>query len=505
MSSSDLIHRRIEAQVARTPDRTAVTFEGVALTYRELNEQANQLAHHLRALAVGPETVVGLYMGRSIEQMIGLLAVLKAGGAYTPLDPQYPVDRLDHMVVDSRAMLVLVPEASPHRGKTGGRELYFASRASERAWSNQPTGNPDVPGLTDADLAHVLYTSGSTGRPKGVEIEHASVCNFLDSMEEILGFGSEEILVSVTGLTFDIAGLDIYLTWMKGAHQVLVPRATVLDGALLWRALEQSGATFLQTTPVTWRGLIDAGWTAPAGFKAICGGEMLPRPLLDDFARQPMRIWNMYGPTETTIWSTACELTRAEFERMGGISGGRISVGRPIRRTTIHLLDDQLKAVGAGEVGEVCIGGDGLARGYRNQSELTAERFVRDATGARVYRTGDLGVFRPDGELELLGRKDHQIKFHGYRIEPGEIEFTIREVTGNPESLVVLRDVGGEPALVAYLVGQAGEAPTLTARLSERLPAYMVPEHVVYLPRFPQTPNGKVDRAALPAPAGRPR
>ena len=483
MSSSDLIHRRIEAQAARTPDRVAVEFEGARLTYRALNEEANRLAHHLRREGVGPERVVGLYMSRSLDQMVALLAVLKAGAAYVPLDPQYPKARLDHMVVDSGAAIVLIPEASDHRGNTGGRELVIARDPAHRAWASERCDDPVIPDLTSGNLSHVLYTSGSTGVPKGVEVEHRSVTNFLDGMDELLDFTPDEVLVSVTGLTFDIAGLDIYLTWMKGARQVLVPRATVLDGRLLRRALEDSRATFLQTTPVTWRGLIDAGWTPPARFQAICGGEMLPRPLLDDFAKVSMKTWNMYGPTETTIWSTACLLTPEECARRG-----RISVGRAIRRTTLHLLED----------GEVGIGGDGLARGYRNRPELTAERFVRLADGTRVYRTGDIGAFRPDGELELAGRKDHQIKYHGYRIEPGEIEFAIREVTGLPESLVVLREVGGEAELVAYLVGPP--APDLRERLAARLPAYMVPAYVVALPRFPLTTNGKVDRAALPAP-----
>lgn len=496
MSSSDsrCIHHLLEPAASAHADRWAVTFEEEALNYRDLHRQANQLAHYLRARGVGPDVVVGLYMSRCMEQMVGLLGVLKAGGAYVPLDPQYPRDRLDHMVRDSGASWLLVPEVpGSELGKTGGREIPFARHKDDRLWANESTRAPEVPGLTPRNLAHVLYTSGSTGRPKGVEVEHASVVNFLESMEEILGFQESEVLVSVTGLTFDIAGLDIYLTWMKGARQVLVPRRVVLDGALLRAALEGHGATFLQTTPVTWRGLLDAGWKAPAGFKGICGGEMLPRPLLDDFARQDCALWNMYGPTETTIWSTACALTPAEYA-----ARGRISVGRPIAQTTIHLLDDGLAPVAAGGVGEVCIGGAGLARGYRGQPELTAARFVSGPGGERVYRTGDLGALRANGELELLGRADHQLKFHGYRIEPGEIEFAIREVAQVAESLVVLQVVGGEPALVAYLVAPPGSAPNLREELGTRLPAYMVPEHVVYLASFPQTPNGKVDRQALP-------
>lgn len=482
------IHHLIEPAARAHPQRIAVELAGESLTYQALHAQANQLAHHLRARGVGPDTVVGLYMSRRLEQMVGLLAVLKAGGVYVPLDPQYPKGHLDYMVGDSGASWLLVPEELA--GRSGGREIPFARDPDRRVWASEPVTPPRVPELRPHHLAHLLYTSGSTGRPKGVEVEHRSVVNFLESMEEILGFGDHEVFLSVTGLTFDIAGLDIYLSWMKGARQVLVPRAAVLEGRLLKEALEASGATFLQTTPVTWRGLLDAGWVAPPGFKGICGGEVLPRTLADDFARQSFRLWNMYGPTETTIWSTACELKPGE----------PVSVGAPIARTQIYLVNEALERVPDGEVGEVCIGGAGLARGYRNRPELTAGAFLRVPwnRGERMYRTGDLGALCA-GRLELLGRKDHQIKWHGYRIEPGEIEHAIREVAGTAASLVVLREVGGAPELVAYVVGEG--VPGLAERLAQRLPAYMVPAHIVYIPSFPQTPNGKIDRAALPAPA----
>lgn len=498
-SDAICIHTIIERQAGRTPGRTAVVFGNKALTYRELNTQANQLAHFLKKKGVGPDGVVGLYMGRSIELMVALLGVLKAGAAYVPLDPQYPKDRLEYMAADSRAEVILMPtETEDHLNSAQGKELPFASPPSRRLWKDESQKNPKVSGLSSRNLAHLLYTSGSTGRPKGVEIEHRSVVNFLESLAEILEFSEREIVMSVTGLTFDIAGLDLYLTWMKGAKLVMVPRSVVLDGALLRTALKKSKATLLQTTPVTWRGLMDADWVAPPGFKALCGGEMLPRQLLDDFSKQPLRLWNLYGPTETTIWSTVCAITPEEFH-----ARGRISVGRPIANTYVYVLNDHLKPALAGCVGEVHIGGDGLARGYRNQPELTIEKFVPDpfrhGKNMRMYRTGDLGCFRPTGEIELLGRKDHQIKLHGYRIEPGEIESAIRRVTGIKDSLVMLKDVRGVPALIAYLV--APKVPShLAKKLSQLLPAYMLPAHYVCLSNFPQTQNGKVDRSALPPP-----
>lgn len=493
------IHQLIERQESRTPGRTAVVFGKKALTYRELNTQANQLAHFLKKKGVGSDAVVGLYMGRSIELMVALLGILKAGAAYVPLDPQYPKDRLEYMAADSRAEVILMPAETEDRLENArGKELPFASATSRRLWKDESQKNPKVSGLSSRNLAHLLYTSGSTGRPKGVEIEHRSVVNFLESLAEILEFSEREVVLSVTGLTFDIAGLDIYLTWMKGAKLVMVPRSVVLDGALLRTALNKLKATLLQTTPVTWRGLMDAGWTAPPGFKALCGGEMLPRQLLDDFSKQPLRLWNLYGPTETTIWSTACAITPEEFRAQG-----RISVGRPIANTYVYVLDDQLKPVPTGDVGEVHIGGDGLARGYRNQSELTIEKFLPDpfrhGKDMRMYRTGDLGCFRTTGEIELLGRKDHQIKLHGYRIEPGEIESAIRRATGIKESLVMLKDLRGAPALIAYLVTPRMPSQ-LVKKLSQLLPAYMLPAHYVCLSHFPQTPNGKVDRSALPSP-----
>lgn len=487
------VHRDFERQAALTPDRVAVRWGDEALTYAELDAQANQLAHELVARGVKPDDVVGLHMRRSLELMVSLLAVLKAGGAYVPLDPQYPRDFVEFMAQDSNAVLILRHEDEPDSVARPGQPELVVGR--DRPWSTRPATAPDPQGLAPDHLAHLIYTSGSTGRPKGVEVPHRGVHNFVRSMVETMAFGAEEpeVAVGVTGLTFDIAGLDMYVTWVTGGTLILVPRPVALDGALLRDALAKTGATFLQTTPYTWRGLVASGWQPPAGFKGVCGGEMMPRQLADDFARLGLHIWNMYGPTETTVWSTACELSPDEYDRRGPVS-----VGRPIAQTRIYLLNEQNLSVNPGETGEVCIGGAGVARGYRNLPELTAERFVAHGND-RIYKTGDLGFFRPDGELELLGRKDHQIKYHGYRIEPDEIEIAIRRVSGLQQSAVLLQEVDGEAALVAYLQGE-GDAGRIAEDLGKLLPAFMVPARFVFLPRLPLTLNGKLDRQALAVP-----
>ncbi|MCX6125150.1 MAG: amino acid adenylation domain-containing protein [Proteobacteria bacterium] len=498
-SSDCCIHTLIECQVAKTPSKTAVVFGAAALTYRELNQQANQVAHFLRGRGIGPDQVVGLHMGRSIEIMVALLGVLKAGAAYVPLDPQYPRDRLKHMAIDSEATVILATEGiEALLPENEVKTISFAKDCSARIWCRESLDNLSQTGRSSANLAHLLYTSGSTGRPKGVEVNHRSVVNFLEAFAEILDFSEDELVVSVTGLSFDIAGLDIYLTWMTGARLLLVPRPTVFDGDLLRKFVESSQGTFLQTTPATWRSLLDSGWKAPEGFKGLCGGESMPPQLLQDFARQPLRLWNVYGPTETTIWSTAHEFTAADYQR-----SGRISIGHPIANTSIYLVDENLNQVGIGEVGEVLIGGAGLARGYRNNKALTEEKFIahqfQSEVGARLYRTGDLGCYRSNGEIELLGRKDYQIKFHGYRIEPGEIEQAIRQVAGIKDCLVILVDAAGKAAIAAYLVAPSIK-PDIAANLSSLLPNYMIPKHFVALSSFPLTPNGKVDRKALPRP-----
>jgi amino acid adenylation domain-containing protein len=460
------VHEGIAAQAARTPDAVAVTFGTESLTYRELDRRANALAHRLRDLGVGPEARVGIALERSLEMVVGVLAVLKAGGAYVPLDPSYPAERLAFMREDSGVALVL----EDGLGEVGESE-------------HPPAGGPGP-----WNLAYVIYTSGSTGRPKGVQISHAALTNFLASMAERPGLGSGDVLLSVTSLSFDIAGLEIYLPLLAGGRIVLASREQAADGHALRELIAASGATVLQATPATWRLLLDAGWTGGKGLVALCGGEALPPSLAASLRERTRALWNVYGPTETTVYST--------LEEIG--AEPPIAIGRPVANTEVYVLDAWGNLAPAGVPGELLIGGAGLARGYLGRPELTAERFVPDpfgGAGSRLYRTGDLARFLPDGRLECVGRIDHQVKVRGFRVELGEIE---AELCRHPEvaaAVVTAR----EERLVAYMVGDA-PIEALREALKSRLPAYMMPSAFVLLESLPLTPNGKVDRKALPEP-----
>ncbi|HKV11036.1 MAG TPA: amino acid adenylation domain-containing protein, partial [Thermoanaerobaculia bacterium] len=468
------IHALFEAQAERTPEAVALVFEEETLTYAELNAQANRAAHHLRSLGVGPDVLVALRLERSVPAVVAVLAVLKAGGAYLPLDPAHPAERLAFLLEDSGAALELT-------------DLEEAEDAS----------NP-TPLAGPGHLAYVIYTSGSTGRPKGVQVTHGAVVNFLASMARQPGMAAGDVLLAVTTLSFDIAGLELLLPLAVGGQVVLAPRETALDGARLAASLEAHGVTVLQATPATWRLLLAAGWEGNRDLTALCGGEALPRDLARELLPRVGELWNVYGPTETTIWSSIHRVAEADA----------IPIGLPIANTSIHLLDRRMEPVPLGVSGELLIGGAGLARGYLNRPDLTAERFVPDpfSSGERLYRTGDLARRLPGGEIEFLGRADHQVKIRGFRVEPGEIEAALAEDPAVRQAVVVLReDAPGDQRLVAYVVWEeAGDVARLRDLLKSRLPAYMVPSAFVELSALPLTPSGKVDRRALPQPdAGR--
>jgi amino acid adenylation domain-containing protein len=496
-----LAHRLFEARVERNPESIAVVFEDTCLSYRELNDRANRLARRLRAAAVGPSSLAGIFVERSIELVVSLLGILKAGGAYVPLDPSYPKDRLAFMIEDARLSALvteqrLIGEMPAHESQVicVDADLEEAPRSDDENLAC--TATPENP-------AYVIYTSGSTGRPKGVQIPHRALVNFLTSMERRPGLTEKETLLSVTTISFDIAALEIFLPLVAGARLVIVSREVASDGARLGRAIERSGATILQATPATWRLLLGAGWQGDGRLRLFCGGEALPLDLARSLLARGACLWNLYGPTETTIWSSAFQV-RAEAER--------IFIGRPIANTEIYLLDERLDPVPVGEAGELYIGGDGLAIGYLDRPELTAEKFIPhpygDEPGARLYRTGDLARYTPEGDLECLGRIDHQVKIRGHRVELGEIEAALREHPSVRESVVVAREDGaGDKRLAAYVVVgednlsfRARVGPELQEMLGKRLPGYMTPSAFVVLDALPLTPNGKVDRSALPAP-----
>ena len=490
------LHELIAEQARRTPDREAVDHDGERLTYAELDGRANQLANHLRALGVGRDVLVGICVERSIAMVVGLLGILKADGAYVPIDPAYPADRQAYMLSDARSPIVLTQSSLEAALPSGDAHVICLDRdwpaiARESAELPPREGDPE-------QLAYVIYTSGSTGKPKGVEIPHRALVNFTTTMRERPGLEPSDVLCAVTTLSFDIAGLELYLPLLTGARLVIAPRETAGDPRALADLVERSGTTVMQATPTTWRMLVDSGWPGRAGLKALCGGEALPVALADELVDRGLELWNMYGPTETTIWSTCA--------RLAG-HGEPLTIGRPIANTTLYVLDAHLAPVPVGVAGELWIGGDGLARGYRGRPDLTEERFVPhpfDPTpGARIYRTGDLVRHRRDGTVTYLGRIDHQVKIRGYRIELGEIETVLAGHPAVGSAVVVAREAaGGEPELAAYVVAQEGSVSAIELRthLAQSLPEYMVPSTVTSLREFPLTPNGKIDRKALPAP-----
>jgi amino acid adenylation domain-containing protein len=489
-----LIHGLFEAQVERAPGAVAVEYEGVRLTYGELNQQADQVAHHLQSLGVGPDVVVGLFVERSLEMVVGLLGILKAGGAYVPLDPSFPRARLAYMIADSD-MKVLVTHRQLDRSLTVRPPSIVYLDADWEAISGQHTTKAKSSSPRPENFAYVLYTSGSTGKPKGVAIPHAAVVNFLHSMQREPGFTAKDKLLAVTTLSFDIAGLEIHLPLVTGGTTMIASREDVYDPARLMRRIRESQCTVMQATPATWRALIDAGWEGSKNLKLLCGGEALPADLVHALLPRCAQLWNMYGPTETTIWSTIHRVTSAR---------GPVPIGRPIANTQVFMLDEHRQLVPAGIVGELYIGGLGLARGYFARPELTAERFVESPfdPDVRLYRTGDQARWLPDGTLECLGRADNQVKIRGFRIELGEIESVLRSHPAVREAVVVMREER-EKQLIAYVVlmGESScTAGELRDYLKQKLPPYMVPADYVVLDSIPVTPNGKVDRLALRAP-----
>ena len=498
-ASASTLPGLVEAQAARTPEAIAVEHGASKLSYRELDRQANRLAHRLIARGVVPDARVGLCVERGLPMVIGVLGILKAGGSYVPLDPSYPRDRLAYMLEDSAPVAVVAQSGT--RDRLGDRPVAVVD-LDEASWQTEPSHRPEVAGLSSHHAAYVIYTSGSTGRPKGVTVEHRQVVNLLESMRGLLAMTEADRWLAVTTLGFDIAGLELYLPLISGAVVVVLDREASRNAQSLSAALEGSGATVMQATPSTWRLLLESGWSGRPGLKALCGGEALPGELAGRLRARVGRLWNVYGPTETTIWSSAREVDATDAGQ------GVVPIGRPIANTQMYVLDAYRQPVPLGVTGEIYIGGAGVARGYLNRPELTAERFVENPFHGegreRMYRTGDLGRWLPDGSLEYQGRADAQVKLRGFRIELGEIEARLLQCAGVSEAVVTVReDAPGEQRLVAYYVsGEAIEAQTLREQLQASLPEYMVPAAYVRLERLPLTPNGKLDRKALPAPEG---
>ncbi|MGD0697556.1 MAG: amino acid adenylation domain-containing protein [Terriglobia bacterium] len=491
------LHDLFAAQAERTPDSVAVADEKQRLTYRELNARANQVARCLRKLGVGPEVLVGVALDRSVELLVALLGVMKAGGAYVPLDLDYPRDRLEFMVGDSRLRVVLTQAGLQARlPDVIGTQVCLdsdggsISRESEEDFSS---------GAQPDNLVYVIYTSGSTGLPKGVQIEHRSLVNLLESLRIWPGFTGRDTFLATNTFSFDMSKPELYLALIAGGCVFVARRGIARDLNGFRQCLAASGATVLQGPPSFWRLLIESGWQGETALKILCGGEAWPAGLAMELIRRSPSVWNLYGPTETTVWSTVCRLTPDD---------ACVPLGRPIANTQVHILDDRLEPVPVGVAGELYIGGDGLARGYLNRPELTAEKFIPNPfsaqPGARLYKTGDLARLRPDGNLEFVGRVDHQVKIRGYRVELGEIEAALGQHPQVKAAVVVMReDALGDRRLVAYVIATDSNSLTgevLRCYLREKLPEYMLPARFELLDSFPVTPNGKVDRLALPPP-----
>ena len=485
------LHELLAAEAACCHGRLAVECDGERLSFGELDARSTKLARHLAKLGVHPGDLVAVAVERCAEMVAALLGVLKAGAAYVPVDPSYPAARQAFMLKSSCARVVLTQERLVGALPVGEATIVCVDR-DWPAIAEQPT-EPLGVASDPEQLAYVIYTSGSTGEPKGVEIPHRALVNFLTSMLEHPGLGADDVLVAVTTLSFDIAGLELYLPLLAGGRVVVAPGQTVADPRALSQLLDSSAATVMQATPTTWRMLLDFGWRPHRPLKALCGGEPLPVALAERMHEAGLELWNMYGPTETTIWSTCARLE----------PGRPLTIGRPIANTTIYILGKHLEPVPAGVAGELWIGGAGLARGYRGRDDLTAERFLTHAQHGRIYRTGDLARYRSDGEIEFLGRIDNQVKVRGFRIELGEIETALTRHPGVAEAVVVaLAADGADAELAAYVIARDEPVPAQALRefVAGTLPAYMVPATVTTLDSFPLTPNGKIDRKALPGP-----
>ncbi|MEV6399594.1 amino acid adenylation domain-containing protein [Streptomyces sp. NPDC051907] len=482
-------------------DAPALRCGGERLSYAELHARADRLAHELVARGAGPGALVAIALPRSVDLVVSTLAVVKAGAAYLPLDPDYPADRIGYMLDDADPVLVLttagVAEALPAVAERPW--LALDADTTRKSLAAHPTGPVATPAPHPLDTAYTIYTSGSTGRPKGVVVPQGALVNLVHDMAERFRIGAEDRFLSVTTFGFDISNLEIFVPLLTGAELVLAERDTVRDPAALAALITGSDATVMQATPTLWHALVTEQPQSLSALRVLIGGEAVGEPLADALRAASREVTNVYGPTETTIWSTAAALD--------GERGGVPPIGRPIANTQVYVLDDALRPAPAGAIGELYIAGDGVARGYHGRPSLTATRFVPDPygpAGARMYRTGDVVRWGADGQIEYIGRADHQVKIRGFRIELGEIESALAAHPDVAQATVLAReDRPSDTQLVAYTVaveGRTADPAALRAHLGASLPAHMVPALYVAMDALPLTANGKVDRKLLPAP-----
>ncbi len=490
--------QQVARQAQATPDAIAIRHVGQQLSYAGLNSRANRLAHLLTSRGLGRGAVFGLCLDRSADLIVALLAVHKAGAAYVPLDPGFPPDRLGYILADSGARAVIV-------GGEAASALDVPHTVAEIDMDQAMSDSGDLPGtdpeveIAPTDTSHLIYTSGSTGRPKGVEISHGALSNLLGSLRREPGIAAGDLVAATTTVSFDIAAVELQLPLTVGASIEILDREIATNGEALADALRGSAVTVLQATPSAWRLLLETDWTGNPDLLAISGGEALTRDLADRLLTRVGRLWNGYGPSETTIYSTGCWIAS---------DGEAISIGRPVANNRVYLLDQVGALVPLGMQGEICIGGAGVAKGYVGLPDQTQERFLPDpfdpAPGSRLYRTGDIGRWSADGRLFHLGRGDHQVKIRGVRVELAEVEAALLSVDMIRQAAVVVEEAGPDDLrLVAYVVYEPGGDMTVSQirrHLRAFLPRHMVPSVIMDLQSLPRTPNGKLDRKALPKP-----
>ena len=485
------------AQAEATPNAIAVESGGERLTYSQLDERSERLARILRGSGVCREVVVGLFFTRGLEMVVALLAVLKAGGAYLPLDPNFPSQRIAFILSDAEISVLLTQSSLVPALPQSNALLIVADEAVDEDADSVQEASYDMSENQSGpdDLAYLIYTSGSTGLPKGTQLTQRSLVNLISSILHEPGLTSLDTLVAVTTLSFDIASLDVLGPLLCGAKLVIASRDETLDSFALGVLLDKVEATVLQATPSTWRMLVESGWEGKSDLRMWCGGEALSPDLAESLLARGRELWNIYGPTETTIYSVGHRVQNDE---------NPILIGRPLANTQLYILDVYGQPAPIGVAGELYIAGQGVARGYSKRPDLTQSRFLPDPfskkTGSRMYRTGDLARYRRDGQIQLLGRTDHQIKLRGYRIELGEIEAVIERHPKVLRAAVALCGEGTSQRLIAYVKREEDSAAELRPWLQERLPDYMVPASFIELSEFPLTPNGKIDRNRLPAP-----
>jgi amino acid adenylation domain-containing protein len=495
------IHSLISETAGKFPDKTAIHFKNRQVTYKTLDERSNQLARYLYEQGIKSKDIVGIVLDRSPEMVIGMLGILKCGAAYLPLDPAYPKQRVQYVLDDASVRVILVSERYAGVFKTGAREIVIETALMQLA----DVSKNRLEELSDSkSLAYLIYTSGSSGNPKGVMVEQQNLVNLLFSMQRFPGMTAEDKFLALTTISFDIAGLEIFLPLLTGAELVIAAADEQKDGHLLVEKLYKENITIVQATPSTYKLMLECNWFGQRDLKILCGGEALSKIIADKLLLRCKGLYNMYGPTETTIWSTCAQI----FE-----SDEIITIGRPINNTQIYILDSYGKLLGEGVKGEIYIGGDGVSRGYLNRPELQQEKFLPDRfskiPGRKIYRTGDVGKFVEGGMIQYLGRNDHQIKIHGFRIEPSEIEFKLNSLEDIKESLVVVQDDDfGNSRLVAYVIanetppgGNTAKEESLLRRwrtaLLDYFPFYMVPNEIIIIKEFILTDNGKIDHSRL--------